>query len=228
MTMPEEFDERARAAAAGLRRSVALEAPELTELVRGSKLRRAGRLMVAVAILVALAGVGLAAASVTTSGDLRWVVTVVLWVLAAGTCLLCAHAGGHAWFVPLPAVALAVLWTVAGVGQRAAGWWLVAACGAAVALGAGVAITALRLRLRGSWAGLPSVVNATGSTLTPLTPVGVARVNGESWTAVSLSGPLPAGVPVHVVGVRGMRLEVWSEAGTVACLEDLETEEGQS
>ncbi len=217
MTMPEEFDEQ-----------VALQAPESTELVRGSKLRRAGRLVVALAVLVALAAVGLAAASVTTSGGLRWVVTVILWALAAGTCLLCAHAGGHAWFVPLPALALALLWTIAGTDQRGAGWWLAAACGAAVALGTGVAITALRLRLRGAWTGLPPVANATGATLTPLTPVGVVRVNGESWTAVSLSGPLAAGVPVHVVRVRGMRLEVWSEAGAVPCLDDLETEEGQS
>ena len=33
--------------------------------------------------------------------------------------------------------------------------------------------------------------------------------------AESVSGPLPAGAPVHVLGVRGVRLEVWSEAGSV-------------
>lgn len=218
--MPDEFDERARAAAAGLRRSVALEAPELTELVRHFKVRRAGRLVAALAVLVMLAVLALAAASVATSGDLRWIVTVVLWALAAVTCLFCAHAGHHAWVVPLPAVALAALWSITGGGSGTAGWWLAAGCGAAVAVGVAVAGAALRMRLRGSWIGLHQLVNATGVTVTALTPVGVVRVNGESWTAESLGGPLPVGVPVDVVRVRGLRLEVSSETETVGRSDD--------
>jgi membrane-bound ClpP family serine protease len=68
---------------------------------------------------------------------------------------------------------------------------------------------------RGPSGGTEKLVGASGTALSPLTPTGMARVNHESWTAESLSGPLPAGAPVHVVRVDGLRLLVWSEAGAV-------------
>jgi membrane-bound ClpP family serine protease len=58
-------------------------------------------------------------------------------------------------------------------------------------------------------------LGADGITLGPLDPVGLAKVNNETWTAQSVSGPLPAGAPIHVVKVEGLRLLVWSEAGNV-------------
>ena len=67
-----------------------------------------------------------------------------------------------------------------------------------------------------------------GVAVTSLSPVGVVQVAGEKWTAESVSGPLPAGVPVHVLGVRGVRLEVWSESGTVPDGRMLGSEEDQS
>jgi membrane-bound ClpP family serine protease len=78
-----------------------------------------------------------------------------------------------------------------------------------------IASTALRQRLRGELAVLPPVRGATGIAVTALTPVGVVQVAGESWSAESVSGALPAGAPVHVLRVRGVRVEVWSEEGTV-------------
>lgn len=222
-----DFDDRARAAAAGLRRAVATQGPELTELVRASRMRRAGRVIVAGAVLIALAAVGFAVASVAFSPGLRWGTGAILVALVALTWLLCAHAGGHAWFVPLPALALGLLWATTGSGY-AAGWWLVSTCAATSAVGVVVAGTALRQRLRGSWGGLSPLLHSTGTAVTPLDPNGVVRVASESWTAVSLSGPLPAGAPVHVAAVRGVRLEVWSEAGTVPGLEAIEPEEDQS
>jgi membrane-bound ClpP family serine protease len=51
--------------------------------------------------------------------------------------------------------------------------------------------------------------------ITALAPTGIARVKNETWTAQSVSGPLPAGAPVHVVKVEGVRLLVWSEAGNI-------------
>ena len=68
---------------------------------------------------------------------------------------------------------------------------------------------------RGAGPGTEQLVGASGTTLSPLTPSGIARVNNETWTAESLSGPLPSGAPVHVVRVDGLRLLVWSEAGAV-------------
>jgi hypothetical protein len=44
-----------------------------------------------------------------------------------------------------------------------------------------------------------------------LSPEGVVRVRGESWSATSLNGNLPAGAVVQVIDSKGIRLEVWGE-----------------
>jgi membrane-bound ClpP family serine protease len=62
---------------------------------------------------------------------------------------------------------------------------------------------------------LPPLRGATGTALTGLTPAGVVQIGGETWSARSVSGPLPAGAPVHALTARGVRLQVWSEAGTI-------------
>jgi membrane-bound ClpP family serine protease len=67
------------------------------------------------------------------------------------------------------------------------------------------------------------VRGAEGTALTPLSPIGVVLVGGETWTAESVSGPLAAGSPIHVVRVRGLRLLVWSEMGTVPGADALES-----
>jgi membrane-bound ClpP family serine protease len=89
-----------------------------------------------------------------------------------------------------------------------------------------VAGTALRQRITGVRTATPPLAGAEGSALTALSPTGVVRVAGETWTAESVSGPLPVGAPVHVVSVRGLRLLVWSEAGSVPGAEALESQEG--
>ena len=53
-----------------------------------------------------------------------------------------------------------------------------------------------------------TVIGAEGTVLRPLDPVGVVRVRGESWTARSTAGPVPAGATVRVAGVAGLTLEV--------------------
>ncbi len=62
---------------------------------------------------------------------------------------------------------------------------------------------------------LPELRGASGVALTDLTPQGVVQVRGETWSAESVSGPLPVGAAVHALTARGARLEVWSEAGAV-------------
>jgi membrane-bound ClpP family serine protease len=44
--------------------------------------------------------------------------------------------------------------------------------------------------------------------LTALSPEGVVRVQSEEWTAVAMDEPIPAGTPVEVVSVEGLRLYV--------------------
>ncbi len=137
-------------------------------------------------------------------------------MLLGATWLLCADAGGHAWFVPLPALALAAVWALTASSHGAvAGWWLVALSATACGGGVIVASTALGRRLRGGLALLPSLRGAAGVAVTELRPAGVVRVGGETWSAASVSGPLAAGAPVHVLAARGVCLEVWSEVGTV-------------
>ena len=181
-----------------------------------STVRWMARVALLVAVALALAGVSLGLASVGSAPDVRWLTGAVLIVVLASSWVLCAHAGGHAWFVPLPALALAGLWAVTvSRSPEATSWWLVALSATAAAVGLGVGSSALQLRLR-----MPPPVAAgphgeSGMTVTALTPVGVVRVAGETWTATSLSGMLAVGAPVHVVRVNGVRLDVWSEAGTV-------------
>ena len=157
--------------------------------------------------------------SFVASGALPWIVGVFLVLAAVGVVVLGFHAGGHGWFVPIPVLVLAGAWALT---VSAGGW----ASGAAWALGR-ARLRQRRHRRRPGGAGhrLPrapaapvgtqSLVGAEGKTLSAMTPTGIVRVNNETWTAQSLSGPLPAGAPVHVVKVEGLRLFVWSEAGDI-------------
>jgi membrane-bound ClpP family serine protease len=182
-----------------------------------ARIIRVGRAALTVAVVAATAGVVFALAGVAAPLAGLWGTGAVLVVLLAATGLVSAHAGGHAWFVPLPAFALAVVWALSASSRSsAAAWWLVALSATASGGGLVLAVTALRQRLRGELALLPSVWGATGVAVTDLTPVGVVQVGGETWSAESVSGPLPAGAPVHALKARGVRLEVWSEAGIVA------------
>jgi membrane-bound ClpP family serine protease len=211
-----DIEYRARAAAAGLRHAATRTPPEFSAVVRAGRMRTVARVAAALAGVMVLAAIGFAAGSVADPTSLRWITGAVLLVLLAAAWLLCAHAGGHALFVPLPALALAILWAVTVPGLHGGtAWWLVAMSAAAAGLGGLIGTTALRQQLRSSTQPRPSLAGATGRALTALTPSGVVQVASESWSAVSVSGPLPAGAVVHVAGTEGMRLRVWSEAGVV-------------
>jgi membrane-bound ClpP family serine protease len=193
-----------------------------------ARIVRVGRAALSVAVVAAAAAVAFAVAGVAAPVAVLGGTGAVLVVLLAATALLSAHAGGHAWFVPLPALVLAVVWALtASSGSAGAAWWLVALSASASAGGLVLAATALRQRLRGELALLPLVWGATGVAVTDLTPVGVVQVGGETWSAESVSGPLPAGAPVHALKARGVRLEVWSEAGIVADANVFDSKEDQ-
>jgi membrane protein implicated in regulation of membrane protease activity len=213
---PRHVEHPGWSAAADLGQAVSPGRPELSDLVLASRLRTVGRAALLIALLVVIGAVSFAAASVTGTAGLRWLTGGILVVLLASTWLLCAHAGGHAWFVPVPALVLAALWALT-VSPRQDGpsWWLVAMSATTAGGGVVVAGTALRQRLRSPSPAVPRLEGAMGVAVTPLAPRGVVRVASETFTARSLSGSLPAGAPVHVVRVDGVRLDVWSEVGTV-------------
>jgi membrane-bound ClpP family serine protease len=224
---PMGFEVRARAAAAGLRQVTELQPPDFPDVARARRVRRVGRAASLLAGLVVLAAVGFGAGSVADPAGLRWLTGAILVALVVAAWLLCAHAGGHALFVPVPALALVVLWAVTVPGDHGGtGWWLVALSAAAAGVGGTVGASALRQRLRSASVPPPTLAGMSGVTVTPLRPGGVVQVASETWTALSLSGPLPAGAPVHVVRRDGVRLEVWSEVGTVPDERALEAEEG--
>ncbi|HLY83929.1 MAG TPA: NfeD family protein [Acidimicrobiales bacterium] len=222
-------DLRAAEAAAGLRLAGDEQAPELRRLMHPA---RTTWLVTAVVSLAAVAIVGvlvLGLASATDTVQLAWVTGAVLALLLVLTWVLCVHAGGHAWLVPVPACILAVAWalTAASGNWSSTPAWLLAVASAAMSAAAVlVAGTALRQRVTALHIAHLPVAGADGIALTPLSPTGVVRVASEMWSAESVSGPLPEGAPVHVVRVRGLRLLVWSELGAVPGADALEGEEG--
>jgi membrane-bound ClpP family serine protease len=169
----------------------------------------------AVALLVVVVGL----VSVFASGALPWLVGTIVVVATVGVVVLGLHAGGHGWFVPLPVLVLAGAWALTGsAGNWTSGvaWTLAALAFISAALAAVLIIPAIAYRHAPATAiAAESLMGADGTTLSPLAPTGIVRVNKETWTAESLSGPLPAGAPIHVVRVEGVRLLVWSEAGSV-------------
>jgi len=52
---------------------------------------------------------------------------------------------------------------------------------------------------------------AMGVAVGELTPEGIVRVRGEDWSATSMNGVLHDGTAVQVIGVNGVRLEVWGD-----------------
>jgi membrane-bound serine protease (ClpP class) len=187
-----------------------------------------GRLGLTVAVATAVAGMAFAIAVVAVPVAVLWVTGTVLLVLLAVTAVLAAHAGGHAWFLPLPTAALATAWAfTASNHSSVAGWTLVALSATVSAAALALAGAALRQRLRDELAVMPPLKGALGVALTELTPGGVVQVGGENWSAESVSGTLPAGAPIHALEVRGVHLEVWSEVGAVPDRNVLDIKEDQ-
>jgi membrane-bound ClpP family serine protease len=156
--------------------------------------------------------------SLFASGALPWLVGAILVVAASGVVVLGVHAGGHGWFVPIPVLVLAGAWAFMvsdGSWASAAAWALAAVAMFSAALAAAFVLPAIGYRHATLADRQGKLMGASGTSLSALTPRGIARVNNETWTAESLSGPLPPGAPVHVVRVDGVRLLVWSEAGAV-------------
>jgi membrane-bound serine protease (ClpP class) len=87
--------------------------------------------------------------------------------------------------------------------------WLIAAMGALL-----LGFTLLVLRAitsalqQPARAGAPRLIGQEGLALTHINPHGQVRVGLEEWSAVSAGPPIPAGTPIHVVGISGVRLKV--------------------
>ncbi len=67
-----------------------------------------------------------------------------------------------------------------------------------------LAVRAQRMAAR---TGPQTLVGAEGIATTPIDPIGTVQVRSELWTAVA-GTPIPAGTPVRVVAVEGVRIRV--------------------
>ncbi|NLO28747.1 MAG: nodulation protein NfeD [Actinobacteria bacterium] len=88
-------------------------------------------------------------------------------------------------------------------------WPVLIVVGAIVFLFFMIVIRAVAKAMRRPHAtGLESMVGATGVTLSPLTPGGQVRLQGETWRARSERGDLRKDTPVEVLGTEGLTLIV--------------------
>lgn len=225
---PEHFDQRARQAADRLLQAADVEPPHFHAAVSLARLGWAVVGALGVAALLVVTGGAFALSSFSGPGALVWLATALVVALLVATSVVSAHAGGHAWFVPLPAAVLAFVWllSVLGPHRQAGTWWLMAASAALSGMAVVMAAGLLRARAAANAYPVPTLVGAQGVVVSALSPVGIARVQGETWTAESVSGPLPEGAVVHVVRAEGLRLVVWSDEGQVPGLPAVEAPEG--
>jgi membrane-bound serine protease (ClpP class) len=91
---------------------------------------------------------------------------------------------------------------------RVSPWLIVTVTLVLVAFFATVVTAALSARRLPRTAPATGVLGATGTVIRDLDPEGIVRVGGEDWTAWSETGMVPAGAPVRVVAIDGLRLRV--------------------
>ncbi|MGH8996897.1 MAG: NfeD family protein [Acidimicrobiales bacterium] len=144
-----------------------------------------------------------------------WVGVGILLGLVVVASVLGFHVGphGHLAAFGLGVVAAAWLVVMAATGRAEQLLWVL--LGADVATSVGLAAIAWRgLKLQDSELTGPAtrgLVGSEGVTVTELAPAGVVRVRGESWSATSMHGNVPAGRRIQVIEASGVRLGVWPE-----------------
>lgn len=159
------------------------------------------------AVCLLLAAYGIGVLPVNWLGLLLIAIAIVLLILdvkapthgaltAAGTATFIA--GALVLFAPVTRSPFPPLspWVAGGTGLAMAGFF-----GFIVA-------KALQAQRRPSVMGAEALIGRVGEARTDLQPVGMVHVAGELWTAQSEEGMIPAGTPIQVVGIEGLRLRV--------------------
>ena len=143
------------------------------------------------------------------------VVVGCLLGLAVIAALLGLHAGPHVHLASavLGLIAAGVLVEIAATGNSWPGLWFLFS--ADVVVSGGVAALAWKALSNRQHAVVPhrphGLDGAEGIAVTDLTPAGIVRVRGEQWSATSANGPARSGTRVQVLGIEGVRLDVWAE-----------------
>jgi len=144
-----------------------------------------------------------------------WLVGAVLVVLVVSASASGAHAGPHSLVGAGLAWAAAIAWFVMALGVgggSGVAWWLAGIAAGVSAASIALAVPALRVRHLPPPPDPAPAPGEPGRAVTELSPTGVVQVKGESWSAESVSGTVPAGAEVRVVSSEGVRLRVWSDA----------------
>ena len=87
-------------------------------------------------------------------------------------------------------------------------WGILAASIGVTAIAAYLNYRAIAATACGATTGLESVVGARGKVVTPLSPEGTIRLDGETWKASSVDRRLASGEDVVVVRCQGLKLVV--------------------
>jgi membrane-bound ClpP family serine protease len=142
-----------------------------------------------------------------------WIVAGILLGVVVLSSLAGFHTGPHTHLFAGICGAVAAVWLVAMAlsGHSAPVVWTLFS--ADVVVSAGVAVMGwfgLTHAGRGSY---PStrLEGAEGVAVSDLVPEGIVRVRGEQWSATAVNGTVRAGTRVQVLGVSGVRLDVWGE-----------------
>jgi membrane-bound ClpP family serine protease len=144
-----------------------------------------------------------------------WIVAGVLLTLVVLTALSGFHVGPHAHAVSGALAVVTAVWllVMAATGHAVPALWALLTADLVLLVIVATLFLLARAALRrpGAPPADPSLAGVMGTAVSSLSPEGVVRVRGENWSAVSVNGSVPAGDPVQVLGVRGVRLEVWAE-----------------
>jgi len=153
-------------------------------------------------ICLLLAAMGLARLPVNYIGLGILLVALVLFLVD-----LNVQSGGLTLAAVIGLVIGSVLLFRPGEGVALSPWVI----GGAAVISAGLFGWAFRLAVRAqrmaARTGTQTLVGAEGVATTPIDPTGTVQVRSELWTAVA-DAPIPAGTPVRVVAVEGIRVRV--------------------
>ncbi len=143
-----------------------------------------------------------------------WAVAGVLLGAFFLTSLLGFHLGPHSHAVATLLGVVAAAWLVATAisGESSAVLWTLFSADVCLTFGVGLlAWKGLRVASVGPTGHQARLMGRQGIAKSALKPDGTVILRGEEWSATSLNGDVEAGAVVQVIGLNGLRLEVWGE-----------------
>ncbi|MCS7179327.1 MAG: NfeD family protein [Anaerolineae bacterium] len=156
----------------------------------------------AAVICLLLAAMGLARLPINSIGLGILLAALVLFLVD-----LKVQSGGLTVAAVIGLVVGSVLLFRPGEGVALSPWVVAGAAAVSAALFGWVFRLAMRAQRMAARTGPQTLVGAEGVATTPIDPTGTVQVRSELWTAVA-DTPIPAGTPVRVVAVEGLRVHV--------------------